>query len=72
MANPFNATINGAGQENWGLAWAPAPSGNYPYSVDGLGLVTLGFVWSVGSVWFDCYAGVTTTWSGCSCATLCA
>lgn len=56
MAIAFDVTINARGQSDYGL---------YGYSVDGLGLLTYGFIWSCGSIWDVGQDPITTTWTEC-------
>lgn len=70
MAAQWKANPNGAGIETSGLVWNPyaIPGG---YNSDGLGLLTAGFVWSAAGIWAKCAAGVSTSWTGCSCSVNC-
>lgn len=34
-------------------------------TIDGLGLVTNGFIWSCASIWGPAFPSITTTWVSC-------
>lgn len=53
----FDVTINGRGLNDYGL---------YGGSVDGLGLLTYGFVWPCSAIWDTCCDPITTAWVDCS------
>jgi len=67
MANAINATIDGAGQETYGLTWGPLTG----YSISGLGLVTYGFLWLKNDIWVDCCEVYEAVWVECECNTAC-
>lgn len=57
MASQFDIILSGRGLEDYGL---------YGPSVDGLGLVTYGFLWSCQSIWDTAEINpLNTTWTGC-------
>ena len=74
MAAPaWNVEINGFGLDDFGLfkvePWFPYPPA-IPI-IDGLGLLTFGFVWNANASWAGCFTINQVTWSGCSGCTSC-
>lgn len=72
MAAPFqNVSIdtNGTGLLMGGLAWNPFTSAGHTYIVDGMGLVTRGFVWNSAAIWFNFFTPVNAVWTGTSACT---
>jgi hypothetical protein len=58
MAVPVGAFHDGKDQANFGLAGTSASR------VDGLGILTMGFVMSYTD-WQNCFDAVTTNWAAC-------
>lgn len=64
MAAPFGVTISGFGLENSGLVWDPFAYNSTTFLIDGLGLVTFGFIFNAKNNWIPPYATYTTVWTG--------
>lgn len=67
---PFNVVVNGTGLELAGLAWWPWNAVPYSSSnaaiIDGLGLLTFGFVWNANNSWAPCNTVQVVAWAGCT------
>lgn len=74
MAKPaFTVSLNAYGLQEYGLfkvvATFPAPP---PIPIiDGLGLLTFGFVWNDNQNWTSCFIQNSVVWSGCSACSSC-
>lgn len=72
MASPFqNIAIdkNGTGLLMNGMAWNPFTPTSQTYIIDGVGLVTRGFVWNAAAIWFNLFNPASVVWSGSSACT---
>ena len=54
----FNVTVRGSALETEGFT-----ANN---TIDGLGLMTFGLIWSCNALWSPQYDNVTTTWANCT------
>jgi hypothetical protein len=66
MAAPFGVTTSGFGLELRGMVWNPFAYTSSTFLIDGVGLMTFGFIFNSANNWFPPYATFTTTWVGCS------
>jgi hypothetical protein len=64
MAAPFGVTTSGFGLELGGMVWDPFNYASTTFLIDGLGLVTQGFLFNLKNNWFPPYATFTTVWTG--------
>jgi len=62
MAAPLNATVTGIALVSDGLV---AEYNAGVFSLEGLALVTFGFLTPMSQVWTEC-SGVSTSWNDCS------